>query len=169
MFISCAPGGRGGTCRGPWWWASRGWWPGRFPFLMLKLCQQILQKRYIYQTFSRHRNNAFIDVSIAHNLFHGTSGAKPADHHGSCRSLLIHLCWNMSFCFYLCFSRQLRWFWAKEFIIKFFFLMQQLSFESVPEISMPPCILRSYPETSLLVKTILNDLTTTTILYNVNI
>ncbi len=26
-------------------------------------------------------NNVFIDVFIAHNLFHGTSGAKPADYH----------------------------------------------------------------------------------------
>ncbi len=66
-------------------------------------------------------NSAFIDVSIAHNLFHGTSGAKSTDYHGSCSFLLIHLCWNVSFCSYLCFSRQLRWFGAKELIKKYFF------------------------------------------------
>jgi hypothetical protein len=45
LFWKCsspAPGG-GETCRGPWWWARRGWRPERFPFFLLKLPQQILR------------------------------------------------------------------------------------------------------------------------------
>ncbi len=62
-------------------------------------------------------NSAFIDVSIAHFLFHGTSGAKST----YCHALLIQLCSNVYYCFYLCFGRQLRRFEAKEFILKKFF------------------------------------------------
>jgi hypothetical protein len=36
-------------------------------------------------------NSDLIDVSIAHNLFHGTPDAKSADYHGSYSFLLIHL------------------------------------------------------------------------------
>ena len=115
LFWKCsspAPGGGGRTCRGPRWWARRGWRPERFPFFLLKLPQQILQKRKIFQTFFNFVNSALIDVSIAHNLFHGASGAKAANHHGYWSFLLIHLCRNVSFCYHLCFSWQLRWFGA---------------------------------------------------------
>jgi hypothetical protein len=44
------------------------------------------------------------------------SGMKSAGYHGSCSFLSIHLYWNVSFCFYLCFSRQLRRFGAKKLI-----------------------------------------------------
>ena len=47
------------------------------------------------------------------HLFHGMSGAKSADYHGSCSFLSIYLSWNVSFCFYLCFGTQLRGFGAK--------------------------------------------------------
>jgi hypothetical protein len=55
------------------------------------------------------------------HLFHGMSGAKSADYHGSCSFLSIYLCWNVSFCFYLCFGMQLRRFGAKEFFKKVIF------------------------------------------------
>ncbi len=55
------------------------------------------------------------------HLFHGMSGAKSADYHGSCSFLLVYLCLNVSFCFYLCFGTQLRWLWAKEFSKKVIF------------------------------------------------
>jgi hypothetical protein len=67
-------------------------------FFLLKLYQQILQKQSIFQTFFNIVNTALIDVSIANNLFHGMSGAKSADYHGSCSFLSIHLFWNVSFC-----------------------------------------------------------------------
>jgi hypothetical protein len=66
-------------------------------------------------------NSALIDVSIAHYLFHGTSGAKSTYYHGSCSFLLIQLCSNVCYCFYLCFSRQMRQLEAKELIKKMFF------------------------------------------------
>jgi hypothetical protein len=66
-------------------------------------------------------NSALIDVSIAHFLFHGTSGAESTYCHGSCSFLLIQLCSNVYYCFYLCFGRQLRRFEAKEFIKNIFF------------------------------------------------
>ncbi len=47
------------------------------------------------------------------HLFHGMSGAKSADYHGSWSFLSIYLCWNVSFCFYLCFGTQLGRFGAK--------------------------------------------------------
>jgi hypothetical protein len=78
-------------------------------------------------------------------LFHGTSGAKSRDCPFSCAFLLIHLCSNVSECFYLCFGKQLRRFCAKELIKKIVFLMQQCSIESVPEISLPPCIVLDWP------------------------
>jgi hypothetical protein len=53
--------------------------------------------------------------------FHGMSGAKSADYHGSCSFLSIYLCWNVSFCFYLCFGTQLRRLGAKEFFKKVIF------------------------------------------------
>ena len=55
------------------------------------------------------------------HLFHGMSGAKSAYYHGSCSFLSIYLCWNVSFCFYLCFGTQLRRFGAKEIIEKVIF------------------------------------------------
>jgi hypothetical protein len=55
------------------------------------------------------------------HLFYVMSGAKSADYHGSCSFLSIYLCWNVSFCFCLCFGSQLRWFWAKEFFKKVIF------------------------------------------------
>jgi hypothetical protein len=83
---------------------------------LLKLYKQILQKQEIFQTFFNIVNTALIDVSIADNLFHGMSGAMSADYHCSCSFLLIHLYWNVPFCFYLCFIRQLRRFGAKKLI-----------------------------------------------------
>ncbi len=68
-------------------------------------------------------------------------GANSADFHRSWSFLLTYLSWNVSLCFYLCFGRQLRWFWGKRMLNKYF-LMWQWSFESVPEISLPPCIWR---------------------------
>ncbi len=94
----------------------------------------------IFQTFFQHSKQCSFCVSIAHNLFNGMSGAKSPDYHGPWSFLSIHLCWNVTFCFYLCFSRQLRWFWGKRILNKYF-LMWQWSFESVPEISLPPCII----------------------------
>jgi hypothetical protein len=41
--------------------------------------------------------------------------------HCSCSFLSIHLYWNVSFCFYLCFSRQLKRFGAKKLISKIIF------------------------------------------------
>ncbi len=70
-----------------------------------------------FQTFFSIVNSAIFDVSIAHN----SPGAKSADYHGSCCFLLIHLCRNVSFCFYLCFDRQLRRFGAKEIFKKIIF------------------------------------------------
>ncbi len=55
------------------------------------------------------------------HLFHGMSGAKSADYHGSCSFLSICLCWNLSFCSYLCFGTQLRRFGQKNFSKKLFF------------------------------------------------
>ncbi len=52
------------------------------------------------------------------HLFHGMSGAKPADYHGSCSFLSIYLFWNVSFCLYLCFGTQLIRFGAKEIFKK---------------------------------------------------
>ncbi len=49
------------------------------------------------------------------------SGAKSADYHGSWSFLLTHLCWKVSFSFYLCFGRRLRWFWGKRILNKYFF------------------------------------------------
>ncbi len=61
-------------------------------------------------------NSALTDVFIGHFLFHGTSGAKYTYCHCSSSFLLIQLCSNVYYCFYLCFGRQLRRFEAKEFI-----------------------------------------------------
>ncbi len=55
------------------------------------------------------------------NLHHGTSGAKSGDCPCSCAFLLIHLCWNVTVSFYLCFSRQLRRFCGKKLIKKIIF------------------------------------------------
>ncbi len=68
------------------------------------------------------------------------SGAKSADYHGSCSFLSIYLFWNVYFFLYAGIGTQLRRFGAKELFKKVFFLMWQWSFESVPEISLPPCI-----------------------------
>jgi hypothetical protein len=54
------------------------------------------------------------------HLFHGMSGAKSADYHGSCSFLSICLCWNV-FCFYLCFGTQLYGLGQKNFSKKYFF------------------------------------------------
>jgi hypothetical protein len=55
------------------------------------------------------------------NLHHGTSGAKSEDCPCSCAFLLIHLCWNVTVSFYLCFSRRLRRFCGKKLIKKIIF------------------------------------------------
>ncbi len=55
------------------------------------------------------------------HLFHGMSGAKSADYHSSWSFLSIYLCWNVSFCIYLCFGTQLGRFGAKEFFKIVFF------------------------------------------------
>ena len=52
--------------------------------------------------------DVLIEVSIAHSLIHGTSGVKSIYYPGSCSSLLISLCRNVSFCFCLWFSKQQR-------------------------------------------------------------
>ncbi len=72
-----------------------------------------------------------IEVSIAQSVIYGTSGVKSKYYPGSCSSLLISLCRNVSFCFCLWFS-------------KYVFLKQRWSFESVPKISLPPCIILDY-------------------------
>jgi hypothetical protein len=69
------------------------------------------------------------------------SGANPADNHGSCTFLLLHLCLNVSFSFCLRFGKQLSRFGTKEKIKKDIILMQFRSFESGPDLSLPPCIL----------------------------
>ncbi len=66
-------------------------------------------------------------------------GAKPGDYDSSRNFLLIYLCWNVSVCFCFCFYRELRQFSANNLETSFF-LMRRWSFESVPEISLPPCI-----------------------------
>ncbi len=60
----------------------------------------------------------YLHLRKVFHLFHGMSGAKSADYHGSCSFLSIYLCWNESFCFYLCFGTQLRWLGTKEFFKK---------------------------------------------------
>jgi hypothetical protein len=47
-------------------------------------------------------------------LYLGTSGAKPRDYPCSYTFLLINLCRNVTVRFYLCFTRQLRWFCEKK-------------------------------------------------------
>jgi hypothetical protein len=56
VHLPCAAlgGGRGETCRGPWWWARRGWRPGRFPFFLLKLYRFSRSSRSD-KTFFQHR------------------------------------------------------------------------------------------------------------------
>jgi len=54
-------------------------------------------------------------------LYLGTSGAKPRDYPCSYTFLLIHLCRNVTVRFYLCFTRQLRWFWEKKLTKKIIF------------------------------------------------
>ncbi len=49
-------------------------------------------------------NSVLIEVSVAHSFIHGTSGVKSEYYPGSCSSLLINLCGNVSFCFCLWFS-----------------------------------------------------------------
>jgi hypothetical protein len=90
-------------------------------FLPVKTVSADPPEAIIFQTFFNIVNTTLIDVSIANNLIHGISGAKSADCHGSCSFLLIHLYWYVSFCFYLCFSRQLRQFGAKKLIKKIIF------------------------------------------------
>jgi hypothetical protein len=46
---------------------------------------------------------------LAHDLFYGSSGAKPVDYHSSRSFLLIYLCRNLSVCFSLLFYKELRW------------------------------------------------------------
>ncbi len=80
-------------------------------FLPVKTVSADPPETKIFSNFlstSKTKNTALIDVSIALNLFHGMSGAKSTDYHGSCSFLLMHLYWNVSFGFYLCFGRQLR-------------------------------------------------------------
>jgi hypothetical protein len=55
------------------------------------------------------------------NLYLGTSGAKPEDCPCSYTFLLIHLCRNVTVCFNLCFSRQLRCFCEKKLTKKIIF------------------------------------------------
>jgi hypothetical protein len=54
-------------------------------------------------------------------LYLGTSGAKPRDYPCFYTFLLIHLCRNVTVRFYLCFTRQLRWFCEKKFTKKIIF------------------------------------------------
>jgi hypothetical protein len=54
-------------------------------------------------------------------LYLGTSGAKPGDCPCSYTFLLIHLCRNVTACFYLCFSKQPRWFSEKKLTKKIIF------------------------------------------------
>jgi hypothetical protein len=54
------------------------------------------------QTSTYHRKKPFLtEVSIAHNHFHGMSGAKSGDCPCSYGFQLVHLCRNVSVCFYL--------------------------------------------------------------------
>ncbi len=77
--------------------------------------QQILQKQHIRWTSIFFIINSFFsEISIAHNLFHSTSGAKYGEWPCFCGFLLVHLCQNASVSFYLWFSKQPRWFGAKE-------------------------------------------------------
>ena len=55
-------------------------------------------------------------------LYLGMSGAKPRDYPCSYTFLLIHLCRNVTVRFYLCFTRQLRWFCEKKLTKKIFFI-----------------------------------------------
>ncbi len=70
------------------------------------------------------------------NLYHGTSGTKSGDCPCSCAYLLIHLCWNVTVSFYLCFSRQLRRFCGKKLLKNIIATVKHWKF---PEISLPPC------------------------------
>jgi hypothetical protein len=54
-------------------------------------------------------------------LYLGTSGAKPRDYPCSYSFLLIHLCRNVTVRFYLCFTRQLRWFCEEKLTKKIIF------------------------------------------------
>ncbi len=60
-------------------------------------------------------------IPKAHNLFHSTYGAKYFDCPCSRDFLLIHLCQNVTICFYLCFGIQLTRFCGKELIKKIIF------------------------------------------------
>jgi hypothetical protein len=55
------------------------------------------------------------------NLYLGTSGAKPGDSPCSYTFLLIHLCRNVTVCFYLCFCRQLSRFCEEKLTKKIIF------------------------------------------------
>ncbi len=55
------------------------------------------------------------------NLYLGSSGAESGDCPCSYTFLLIHLCRNVTVCFYLCFCRQLRWFCEKKLTKKIIF------------------------------------------------
>ncbi len=65
---------------------------------------------------------------------------------------VVSSCRSAAVCFYLCFGRQLRRFCGWKIIKKDNFLMRWWSFESVPEISLPPCIYRKPRENSSLAK-----------------
>jgi hypothetical protein len=54
-------------------------------------------------------------------LFLGTSGAKARHYPCSYSFLLIHLCRNVTVRFYLCFTRQMRWFCEKKLTKKIIF------------------------------------------------
>ncbi len=66
-------------------------------------------------------NSVLLDVSVAHNLLPSPSGVKSGDSSSFWRSLLIHLCRNVSVYCYILFGKQLRWFAAKEWIEKMIF------------------------------------------------
>jgi len=94
---------------------------------------------FIFLIFFSFVSCALFDVSIAHNLFQKTSGAKSAYYHGSSCFLLIYLCRNV-FLFLFMLRRTAEWVWGKRIFFLNNFLTWQWIFESIPEISLPPCM-----------------------------
>jgi len=110
-----------GTPSPPWSSGSGSW------FCCQALLWPLIQRRHklnspkgcnqgSWEARSPSPTRVLIEVSVAHNLFHGTSVAKPGDSPCSCSFLLIHLCRNVSVSFCLWLGKHLVRYGTKESI-----------------------------------------------------